>query len=114
MYEIDIRIILLVDFSPGKIKTEMIFLKIKNIFTESVLSYNIPQGMVRGATLELLDISYDGMEDPSNGYLTGGLGQLVDGKFGAENYRAMGENGVVRGENRWFSSVDYITLYIFL
>ena len=67
-------------------------------FTESLLSYNIPQGMVRGATLELLDISYDGVEDPSNGYLTGGLGQLVDGKFGAENYRAMGENGVVRGE----------------
>ena len=67
------------------------------IFTESLLSYNIPQGMVRGATLELLDISYDGVEDPSNGYLTGGLGQLVDGKYGAENYRAMGENGVVRG-----------------
>ena len=86
----------------------MIFWKIKNIFPESVLSYNIPQGMVRGATLELLDISYDGMEDPSNGYLTGGLGQLVDGKFGAENYRAMGENGVVRGENRGFSSVQFI------
>ena len=68
------------------------------IVTESLLSYNIPQGMVRGATLELLDISYDGVEDPSNGYLTGGLGQLVDGKYGAENYRAMGENGVVRGE----------------
>ena len=87
----------------------MIFLKIKNIFTESVLSYNIPQGMVRGATLELLDISYDGVEDPSNGYLTGGLGQLVDGKFGAENYRAMGENGVVRGENGGFSSVQFTT-----
>ena len=80
------------------------FKNTKNIFTESVLSYNIPQGMVRGATLELLDISYDGVEDPSNGYLTGGLGQLVDGKFGAENYRAMGENGVVRGENGGFSS----------
>ncbi len=26
-------------------------------------SYNIPQGMVRGSTLELLDITYDGMED---------------------------------------------------
>ena len=64
--------------------------------------------MVRGATLELLDISYDGVEDPSNGYLTGGLGQLVDGKFGAENYRAMGENGVVRGENTGFSSVQFI------
>ena len=82
-YEIDIRITLFVDFSPGKYRQKIIFLEIKILFTESVLSYNIPQGMVRGATLELLDISYDGVEDPSNGYLTGGLGQLVDGKFGA-------------------------------
>ena len=102
--EIDIKITLLVDFSPGKYIHFFYFKNTKNIFTESVLSYNIPQGMVRGATLELLDISYDGVEDPSNGYLTGGLGQLVDGKFGAENYRAMGENGVVRGENGGFSS----------
>ena len=28
----------------------------------------------------------------------GGLGQLVDGKYGTENYRAVGENGIVRGE----------------
>ena len=62
------------------------------------MSYNVPQGMVRGATLELLDITYDGLEDPITGHLTGGLGQLVDGKFGAENYRAVGENGFVRGE----------------
>ena len=54
--------------------------------------------MVRGATLELLDITYDGLEDPLTGYLTGGLGQLVDGKYGTENYRAVGENGIVRGE----------------
>jgi hypothetical protein len=32
-------------------------------FAEGVTSYNIPQGMVRGSTLELLDITYDGMED---------------------------------------------------
>ena len=61
------------------------------------MSYNMPQGMVRGATLELLDITYDGLEDSLTGLLTGGLGQLVDGKFGAENYRAVGENGIVRG-----------------
>ena len=66
---------------------------------ESLLSYNVPQGMVRGATLELLDITYDGLEDPISGFLTGGLGQLVDGKYGTENYRAVGENGIVRGKN---------------
>ena len=53
--------------------------------------------MVRGATLELLDITYDGLEDPVTGYLIGGLGQLVDGKYGAEDFRAFGENGVIRG-----------------
>lgn len=58
----------------------------------------MPQGMVRGATLELLDITYDGLEDSLTGLLTGGLGQLVDGKYGDENYRAVGENGIVRGE----------------
>ena len=68
------------------------------IYLESLISYNVPQGMVRGATLELLDITYDGLEDPITGFLTGGLGQLVDGKYGAENYRAVGENGLVRGQ----------------
>ena len=67
-------------------------------FVESLMSYNMPQGMVRGATLELLDITYDGLEDSLTGLLTGGLGQLVDGKYGDENYRAVGENGIVRGE----------------
>ena len=67
------------------------------VSTENLLSYNVPQGMVRGAMLELLDITYDGLEDSVTGFLTGGLGQLVDGKYGAENYRAVGENGIVRG-----------------
>ena len=53
--------------------------------------------MVRGATLELLDITYDGVEDPVTGFLRGGLGQLVDGKYGLEDFRAFGENGVIRG-----------------
>ena len=65
----------------------------------------MPQGMVRGATLELLDITYDGKEDPVTGYLRGGLGQLVDGKYGAEDFRAFGENGVIRG-NFIFSEVQ--------
>ena len=99
-------------FPLENIDGKLYFLKIKILFAESVLSYNIPQGMVRGATLELLDISYDGVEDPNTGYLTGGLGQLVDGKYGAENYRAMGENGVVRGENGWFSSFQFTTHFL--
>ena len=34
---------------------------------------------MRGATLELLDITYDGEEDSVTGVLSGGLGQLVSG-----------------------------------
>ena len=64
---------------------------------EHVEAYNTPQGLVRGATLELLDITYDGVEDPVTGFLRGGLGQLVDGKYGSEDFRAFGENGVIRG-----------------
>ena len=30
----------------------------------------------------------------------GQQGQLVDGQYGAENYRALGENGIVRGKLR--------------
>jgi hypothetical protein len=33
------------------------------------------------------------------GDLRGGLGQLVDGKYGANNFKAPGENGIVRGMN---------------
>ena len=78
------------------------------------MSYSVAQGMVRGAVLELLDITYDGLEDPITGHLTGGLGQLADGKYGAENYRALGENGIVRGElvfllNKYFCDAIHFT-----
>ena len=35
--------------------------------------------------------------------IVGGLGQLTDGKYGTENYRAVGENGIVRGRNLIFT-----------
>jgi discoidin domain receptor family protein 2 len=55
-------------------------------FLEGVVSYSIPQGMVRGSTLELMDHTYDGKEDPRTGDLRGGLGQLVDGKYGVSRH----------------------------
>ena len=64
---------------------------------EGLLSYNIPQGMVRGSTLELLDITYDGTEDSFTGNLRGGLGQLTDGKYGTNNFKATGDHGIVKG-----------------
>ena len=69
--------------------------------------------MVRGAMLELLDITYDGLEDSVTGFLTGGLGQLVDGKYGAENYRAVGENGLVRGCSLHIEINEHYILFLF-
>ncbi len=60
-------------------------------FQEGVVSYSIPQGMVRGSTLELMDHTYDGKEDPRTGDLRGGLGQLVDGHYGRDNFKAGGQ-----------------------
>lgn len=44
--------------------------------------------MVRGSTLELMDHTYDGVEDSRTGDLRGGLGQLVDGRYGYDNFKA--------------------------
>ena len=55
--------------------------------------------MVRGSTLELLDITYDGTEDNESGNLRGGLGQLTDGKYGSNNFKATQENGMVKGKD---------------
>lgn len=52
------------------------------------MSYSTPQGMVRGSTLELMDHTFDGQEDSQTGDLRGGLGQLVDGRYGDDNFKA--------------------------
>ncbi len=66
-------------------------------FTEGVVSYSIPQGMVRGSTLELMDHTFDGIEDSRTGYLRVGLGQLIDGRYGWDNFKATSINGHVKG-----------------
>ena len=56
------------------------------------MSYTIPES----PTVELSDISYDGKRQDN--LLTDGLGRLVDGEVGADNYRL--DMGDGRG-NRW-------------
>ncbi|QQP35261.1 Discoidin domaincontaining receptor 2like, partial [Caligus rogercresseyi] len=56
-------------------------------FREGVLAYSIPQGSVRGSVLELMDTTYDGSEDSLTGELSGGLGMLVDGLYGRDNFK---------------------------
>ena len=55
------------------------------MFTAGVLSYSMRQGERRGSEVDLYDFTYDG--DVTNGYLSNGLGQLVDGVLGNNNFR---------------------------
>ncbi|KAF7388967.1 hypothetical protein HZH66_010104 [Vespula vulgaris] len=52
---------------------------------EGLVSYSMPQGIKRGSEVDLSDRTYDGSEE--GGYLSGGLGQLVDGQKGPDNFR---------------------------
>ncbi|XP_043518644.1 discoidin domain-containing receptor 2, partial [Frieseomelitta varia] len=52
---------------------------------EGLVSYSMPQGIKRGSEVDLSDRTYDGREEA--GYLSGGLGQLVDGQKGPDNFR---------------------------
>lgn len=54
-------------------------------FTEGLISYVIPKGVQRGNEVELFDKTYDG--DDEGDRLVGGLGQLVDGQKGMDNFR---------------------------
>ncbi|CAM1292183.1 DDR2 (predicted) [Pycnogonum litorale] len=55
-------------------------------WTDGIVSYTAPQGQRRSQNGgDLRDLSYDGfLED---GYLFGGLGQLIDGRYGSDSYR---------------------------
>jgi len=55
------------------------------LVSEGLLSYSMPQGVQRGTEVDLSDRTYDGHEE--SGYLSGGLGQLVDGQKGQDIFR---------------------------
>ena len=63
---------------------------------EGLVSYSMPQGEQRGSEVDLSDRTYDGKDDGS--YLIGGLGQLVDGQVGADNFR-LDANGHGKGNS---------------
>jgi len=79
------------------------------------VSYSIPQGMVRGASLELMDHTFDGIEDSQTGDLRGGLGQLVDGKYGWDNFKATSPGGQIKGTSavNTGSYLEYLQPLIF-
>jgi discoidin domain receptor family protein 2 len=62
-------------------RTELVGCK----WEDGLLSYDVPQGLHRGPELDLTDRTYDGREE--GGHLSRGLGQLVDGQKGQDNFR---------------------------
>ncbi|XP_055385596.1 discoidin domain-containing receptor 2-like isoform X2 [Condylostylus longicornis] len=52
---------------------------------EGIVSYSIPKGVQRGMEIDLSDKTYDGQEE--NDRYVDGLGQLVDGQKGKDNFR---------------------------
>lgn len=59
---------------------------IKSLNIEGLLSYSIPKGIQRGIEIDLSDKTYDGRDEGDR--LVGGLGQLVDGQRGTDNFRS--------------------------
>lgn len=49
------------------------------------MAYSIPKGVQRGLEIDLSDQTYDGHDEGDR--LVGGLGQLVDGQRGTDNFR---------------------------
>lgn len=54
-------------------------------FSDGLVSYSIPKGVQRGLEIDLSDQTYDGHDE--NDRLVDGLGQLVDGQRGTDNFR---------------------------
>lgn len=72
-----------------------IFIKIYLFpIAEGIVSYSIPKGMQRGMDIDLSDKTYDGYEEGD--HYVNGLGQLVDGQRGKDNFRA-DINGLGKG-----------------
>lgn len=67
-----------------------------------VVSYSIPEDTVAMAQ-DLTDAAYDG--ERRGGLLVGGLGRLVDGLTGADNFRL--DLGYGKGKNKGMRTVFY-------
>ncbi|KAK0181074.1 hypothetical protein PV327_003391 [Microctonus hyperodae] len=64
------------------------------LWTDGIIAYSMPQGDTRGNEWEFFDSTYDGHWD---GELRRGLGQLVDGRIGPDNFK-MGYYDSIRSQ----------------
>lgn len=67
-----------------------------DLLAEGIVAYSIPKGVQRGMEINLSDKTYDG-QDKGDRFVNG-LGQLVDGQRGKDNFR-MDINGFGKGKN---------------
>ncbi|KAJ9582370.1 hypothetical protein L9F63_003297 [Diploptera punctata] len=74
-------------------------------WNEGLLSYSMPQGVQRGTEVDLSDRTYDGRDE--SGYLSGGLGQLVDGQKGQDIFR-LDLKGHGKGMNLSYFSFSFL------
>lgn len=74
---------------------------------EGLISYSIPKGVQRGIEIDLSDQTYDGRDEGDR--LVGGLGQLVDGQRGTDNFRA-DIHGYGKGNKKLYNFLDIFIL----
>lgn len=68
-------------------------------WSEGLLSYSMPQGDKRGNNWEFYDVTYDGQW--SGDQLRYGLGQLIDGKVGPDDFKVAFHNLNLQGWVGW-------------
>lgn len=88
----------------------MAFLLTENTFVaENIIQYDAPRGEIREPEVDLEDISYDGVLDRN--MMRGGLGQLVDGLYGDDDYQKQLQ-GEHSGKNRNWTL--YVENYMYI
>lgn len=75
------------------------------LFPGGIVSYNIPEDTSwKDGNEYLSDLSYDGKSE--NGYLVNGLGRLVDGILGGDNFKI--DIGYGKGKYKHLSPLQII------
>lgn len=76
------------------------------IVLENIINYDAPRGEVREPDVDLEDISYDGVLNGN--MMKGGLGQLVDGLYGDDDYQKQ-----LQGEHSGMKNITQRDIYNF-
>ncbi|XP_044732901.1 discoidin domain-containing receptor 2 isoform X2 [Chrysoperla carnea] len=76
-------------FIPHSVHVRTVCMRVEILgckWLEGLISYSMPQGVQQADEVDLTDKTYDGIQEGNQ--LKNGLGQLVDGQKGQDNFRA--------------------------